>query len=29
MAVDAGTGLLYLHSRNIIHRDGALPLRCY
>ncbi len=23
-AIDAGTGLLYLHSRNIVHRDGAL-----
>lgn len=23
MAIDAGTGLLYLHSRNILHRDGA------
>ena len=25
-AIDAGTGLLYLHSRNIVHRDGALLL---
>lgn len=25
MAVDAGTGLLYLHSRSILHRDGAAP----
>ena len=24
-AIDAGTGLLYLHSRNIVHRDG-MPL---
>ena len=27
MAIDGGTGLLYLHRRNIIHRDGkALSL---
>lgn len=25
-AIDAGTGLLYLHSRNIVHRDGAALL---
>jgi len=25
-AIDAGTGLLYLHSRNIVHRDGAPQL---
>lgn len=24
MAIDAGAGLLYLHHRSIIHRDGAL-----
>ena len=24
MAIDAGAGLLYLHRRNIIHRDGEL-----
>lgn len=24
MAIDAATGLLYLHHRGIIHRDGAL-----
>lgn len=23
MAIDAATGLLYLHGRSIIHRDGA------
>lgn len=26
MAVDAGTGLLYLHRRSIIHRDGVRHL---
>lgn len=25
MAVDAGSGLCYLHRRSIIHRDGAVP----
>lgn len=28
MAIDAGAGLLHLHCRNIIHRDGALPGWC-
>ena len=29
MAVDGGTGLLYLHRRNIIHRDGeAVCMAC-
>ena len=27
MAVDGGTGLLYLHRRNIIHRDGEAVCR--
>lgn len=26
MAVDAGAGMLYLHRRNIIHRDGELAV---
>ncbi len=25
-ATDAATGLLYLHMRDILHRDGELPL---
>ena len=24
MAIDAGAGLLYLHRRNIVHRDGMI-----
>lgn len=28
MAVDAGAGLLYLHSRGIIHRDGESTVPC-
>ena len=32
IAIDAGAGLLYLHNRGIIHRDGGwggLPQRCH